>query len=101
MPTVAVGKRLIEEMTRLVNCWTYKSEQEQIALKVLMILTALLLQKTTLNSKERKKEKEKEKKRKGKKKENSETYPILWIFSVGVQAELWTDARPGLIMPFF
>ena len=79
MPTVAVGKRLIEEMTRLVNCWTYKSEQEQIALKVLMILTVLLLQKTTLNSKE----KEKEKKRKGKKKENSETYSILWIFSVG------------------
>ena len=66
-----------------------------------MILTALLLQKATLNSKEKEKEKEKEKKRKGKKKENSETYPILWIFSVGVQAELWTDARPGLIMPFF
>ena len=63
-----MGKRFIEEMTRLVNCWTYKSEQEQIALKVLMILTALLLQKTTLNSKERKKEKEKEKKRKEKRK---------------------------------
>ena len=53
-------------MTRLVNCWTYKSEQEQIALKVLMILTALLLQKATLNSKEKEKEKEKEKKRKEK-----------------------------------
>ena len=51
--------------------------------------------------KRKRKRKRKEKKRKGKKKENSETYPILWIFSVGVQAELWTDARPGLIMPFF
>ena len=80
LPTGAVGKSFIDEMTRFVNCWTYKSEQEQIALKVLLILTALLLQKTTLNSKERKKEKEKEKNRKGKKKENSETYPILWYF---------------------
>ena len=35
----------IEEMIRLVNCWTCKTEQYSIAMKALMILPILLLQK--------------------------------------------------------
>ena len=51
LPTAAVGKQFVEEMTRLVNCWTNKSDLETIALKALMIVPGLLLQKTSLNSK--------------------------------------------------
>ena len=51
LPTAAVGKQFVEEMTKLVNCWTNKSDLETIALKALMIVPGLLLQKTTLNSK--------------------------------------------------
>ena len=66
LPTGAAGKGFIEEMIRLVNSWTYKSDLETIALKALMILPGLLLQKTSLNSKS---------------KENSETLKrrlLLW-----------------------
>ena len=51
LPTAAVGKQFVEEMTRLVNCWTNRSDLETIALKALMIVPGLLLQKTSLNSK--------------------------------------------------
>ena len=51
LPTGAAGKGFIEEMIRLVNSWTYKSNLETIALKALMIMPGLLLQKTSLNSK--------------------------------------------------
>ena len=51
LPTGAAGKGFIEEMIRLVNSWTHKSNLETIALKALMIMSGLLLQKTSLNSK--------------------------------------------------
>ena len=51
LPTGAAGKGFIAEMIRLVNSWTYKSDLETIALKALMIMLCLLLQKTFLNSK--------------------------------------------------
>ena len=51
LPTGAAGKGFIEEMIRLVNSWTYKSHLETIALKALMIMPCLLLQKAFLNSK--------------------------------------------------
>lgn len=35
-------------MTRLLNCWAYKSEQESIALKALIFGLALFLQKNIL-----------------------------------------------------
>ena len=50
LPTGAAGKRFIEEMTRLVNSWTYKSDLKTIkVLKILMIMRGSLLQKTSLN----------------------------------------------------
>ena len=55
--TGAAGKGFIEEMIRLVNSWTYKSNIETIALQalmILMIMVGLLLQKTSLNSKSKK-----------------------------------------------
>ena len=55
--TGAAGKGFIEEMIRLVNSWTYKSNIETIALQalmILMIMLGLLLQKTSLNSKSKK-----------------------------------------------
>ena len=50
-PTGVAGKGFIEEMTRLVNSWTCQSGLETIALKTLTIMSGLLLQKTSLNSK--------------------------------------------------
>ena len=47
----STGKRFIEEMTRLINCWTFRSEQDTIAMKALMVVTTLLLQKTFFISK--------------------------------------------------
>ena len=41
----SVGKLFIEEMPILVDCWTYKTEQESVAMKTLMLLPTLLLQK--------------------------------------------------------
>ena len=55
--TGAAGKGFIEEMIRLVNSWTYKSNIETLALQalmILMIMLGLLLQKTSLNSKSKK-----------------------------------------------
>ena len=51
LPSGSTGKRLIEEMTRLVNSWTFRSEQDTIAMKILMVLPTLLLKKTSLISK--------------------------------------------------
>ena len=51
LPTGAAGKGYIEEMIRFVNCRTYKSDLETIALKTLIIMPGLLLQKIYLNSK--------------------------------------------------
>ena len=51
LPAGAAGKGFIEETGRIVNSWTYKSDLETKASKVLMILPSLLLQKTSLNSK--------------------------------------------------
>ena len=45
LPSGSTGKRFIEEMTRLVNSWTFRSEQDTIAMKVLMVLPTLLLKK--------------------------------------------------------
>ena len=33
LPSGSMGKRFIEEMTRLINSWTFKSEQDTIAMK--------------------------------------------------------------------
>ena len=38
-------------MTKFINYWTHRSPQEEVALKSLMIMPALLLQKPSLNSK--------------------------------------------------
>ena len=51
LPSGSTGKRLIEEMTRLINSWTFRSEQDTIAMKALMVLPTLLLQKTSFTSK--------------------------------------------------
>ena len=45
LPAGAAGKVVIEEMLRLINSWTYKSDLETIALKALIIMPGLLLQK--------------------------------------------------------
>ena len=45
LPAGAAGKVFIEEMLRLINSWTYKSDLEAIALKALIIMPGLLLQK--------------------------------------------------------
>ena len=50
LPTGAAWKGFIEEMIRRVNSWIYKSDLEIKALKALMIMPGLLLQKTSLNS---------------------------------------------------
>ena len=65
LPTGAAGKGFIEEMIRLVNGLTYKPNLETIALKALMIMPGLLLQRTSLNSKS---------------KENSETLKRRLLF---------------------
>ena len=49
LPTGAAGMGSIEKMIRLINSWNYKSDLETIALKALMIMPGLLLQKTSLN----------------------------------------------------
>ena len=36
---------------RLINSWTFRSEQDSIAMKALMVLPTLLLQKTSFTSK--------------------------------------------------
>ena len=47
----STGKRFIEEMTILINSWTFRSEQDTIVMKALMVLPTLLLEKTSFTSK--------------------------------------------------
>ena len=47
LPSGYTGKRFIEEMTRLVNSWTFRSEQETITVTALMVLPTLQHQKTS------------------------------------------------------
>ena len=51
LPSGSSGKRFIEKLTRLINSWAYRSEQDTIAMKALMVLPTLLLQKTSFTSK--------------------------------------------------
>ena len=51
LPSGSTGKSFIEEMTRLINSWTLRSQQDAIAMKALMALPILLLQKTSFTSK--------------------------------------------------
>ena len=51
LPSGSTGKRFIEEMIRLINSWTFRSEQDTTAMKALMVLPTSLLQKTYLTSK--------------------------------------------------
>ena len=51
LPSGPTGKRFIEEMTRLINSWTFRSEQDTVAVKALMVLPTLLLQKASFTSK--------------------------------------------------
>ena len=79
LTTGAAGKGLIEETIRLVNSWTYKLDLETIALKALMIMPCLLLQKTFLNSKS---------------KENSETLKRkLWLWKNGQLDQLMFEGK--------
>ena len=51
LPSGSTGKRFIEKMTRLINNWKFRSEQDTIAMKALMVLPTLMFQKTSLTSK--------------------------------------------------
>ena len=51
LPTGNAGKCFLEEMTKLINAWTSKSNLEPAALTMLMILPGLLLQKPSKRSK--------------------------------------------------
>ena len=51
IPSGAVGKRFVEEMTRLINEWNNKTPLANIALKALITMPVLLLQKPSKTSK--------------------------------------------------
>jgi len=51
LPSGAAGKMFIKESTRLINAWSMKSSIRPIAMKLLMMMPALLLQKTSSKSK--------------------------------------------------
>ena len=51
LPSGAAGKLFIKESTRLINAWSMKSVLRPVAMKLLMIMPALLLQKITPKSK--------------------------------------------------
>ena len=53
LPSGKAGKQFIEECTRLINIWNNDSPLKPIALKALMIMPSLLLQKVSKNSKAR------------------------------------------------
>ena len=50
LPNSAAGKSFVRELTRLIENWTDMSEISGIALKALMVMPALLLQKPTRKS---------------------------------------------------
>ena len=47
----STGKSFIEETTRHENIWTFRSKQDIIAMKALMVFPILMLQKTSFTSK--------------------------------------------------
>ena len=51
LPTGKVGKKFIREIIRLINCWIDKTALKPIALKSIMVMPALLLQKPSRTSK--------------------------------------------------
>ena len=51
LPSGSSGKDFIREMTRLIRAWNSKSELADIALKCVMVLPSLLLQKPSKTSK--------------------------------------------------
>ena len=51
LPSGSAGKQFINESTRLMNAWSTNSSLRPIALKLLMIMPAVLLQKTSATSK--------------------------------------------------
>ena len=51
LPSGSRDKSFIEEMKRLVNSLTFRSEQDTTVMKALMVLPTLLLQKTSFISK--------------------------------------------------
>ena len=53
VPSGGSGKKFIKEITRLINLWTGDSPLENIALKAIHVMPALLLQKPNKNSKEK------------------------------------------------
>ena len=53
VPTGTSGKKFINETTRLFDQWTNDTPLKSIALKAIHIMPALLLQKSSRNSKAR------------------------------------------------
>ena len=51
LPTDFAGKSYIDEVTRLLNFWSQKSPLKDIAMKLIMIMPSLLLQKPKKDSK--------------------------------------------------
>ena len=51
LPSGAAGKIFIKESTRPINAWSMKSSIRPVALKLLNLMPALLLQKTSPKSK--------------------------------------------------
>ena len=51
VPSKGDGKKFIKEVARLINLWTNDSPLKSIALKVIHVMPALLLQKQNKNSK--------------------------------------------------
>ena len=53
LPTRTAGKSFINEMTRMIDAWVYDAPIKDITLKALHVMSALLLQKPSKNSKSR------------------------------------------------
>ena len=51
IPSGTLGKKNLEEMTKLIDAWTSHGPSRSYTLKALMIMPSLLLQKTSKNSK--------------------------------------------------
>ena len=51
LPSGSAGKKFIREMTRLINAWNNNTALKNIALKAVMIMPSLLLQKPSFKSK--------------------------------------------------
>ena len=51
LPTGKAGKQFIDEITKLINIWTDESPMKNIAIKAIMIMPSLLLQKPSKESK--------------------------------------------------